>query len=68
MAEGTVKWFSSEKGYGFISREGEDDVFVHFSEIQGDGFKTLDEGQAVSFEVTQGDNGKTQATNVTMVE
>jgi CspA family cold shock protein len=68
MAEGTVKWFSSEKGYGFISREGEDDVFVHFSEIQSEGFKTLDEGQKVSFEVTQGDNGKTQATNVTIVE
>jgi CspA family cold shock protein len=68
MAEGTVKWFSSEKGYGFISREGEDDVFVHFSEIQSEGFKTLDEGQKVSFEVTTGDNGKTQATNVTVVE
>jgi CspA family cold shock protein len=68
MAEGTVKWFSSEKGYGFISREGEDDVFVHFSEIQSEGFKTLDEGQKVSFEVTTGDNGKTQATNVSIVE
>ncbi len=50
MAEGTVKWFNPDKGYGFISREDGDDLFVHFSEIQGDGFKTLDEGQAVSFD------------------
>jgi CspA family cold shock protein len=64
MADGTVKWFNPDKGYGFISREDGDDVFVHFSEIQGDGFKTLDEGQAVVFEVTTGQNGKLQATNV----
>jgi CspA family cold shock protein len=64
MAEGTVKWFNSEKGYGFISREDGDDVFVHFSEIQDEGFKTLDEGQAVEFEVTTGQNGKQQASNV----
>ena len=64
MAEGTVKWFNSEKGYGFISREDGDDVFVHFSEIEGDGFKALDEGQAVEFEVTTGQNGKQQASNV----
>jgi len=64
MAEGTVKWFNPDKGYGFISPEDGDDVFVHFSEIQGDGFKTLDEGQAVSFEVTTGQNGKLQASNV----
>jgi len=64
MAEGTVKWFNADKGYGFISHEGGDDVFVHYSEIQTDGFKTLDEGQAVSFEITTGQNGKLQASNV----
>ena len=64
MAEGTVKWFNADKGYGFISREDGDDLFVHFSEIQSDGFKTLDEGQAVTFEVTNGQNGKLQATKV----
>ncbi len=64
MAEGTVKWFNPDKGYGFISREDGDDVFVHFSEIEGEGFKTLDEGQAVSFEITTGQNGKMQASQV----
>ncbi|MDP2232887.1 MAG: cold-shock protein [Actinomycetota bacterium] len=64
MADGTVKWFNADKGYGFIEVEGQDDVFVHFSEIQGDGFKTLDEGQAVSFEITTGRNDKPQASNV----
>jgi CspA family cold shock protein len=64
MATGTVKWFNPDKGYGFISREGEDDVFAHFSEIQGEGFKTLDEGQKVEFEVTTGNNGKQQAVNI----
>ena len=64
MAEGTVKWFNAEKGYGFISQADGDDLFVHFSEIQMDGFKTLDEGQRVSFEVTTGQNGKLQASNV----
>lgn len=64
MADGTVKWFNPDKGYGFISREDGDDLFVHFSEIAGEGFKTLDEGQAVSFEVTTGQNGKLQASNV----
>ena len=64
MAEGTVKWFNPEKGYGFISQQGGEDVFVHFSEIKMDGFKTLDEGQKVSFEVTTGQNGKLQASNV----
>ena len=49
MEQGTVKWFNDEKGYGFISREAGDDVFVHFSAIQGDGFKSLEEGQAVTF-------------------
>ena len=64
MAEGTVKWFNPDKGYGFISREDGDDLFVHFSEIQMEGFKTLDEGQAVTFDVTVGNNGKEQASNV----
>ena len=53
MEQGTVKWFSNEKGYGFIEREGGDDVFVHFSAITMDGFKTLTEGQRVEFEVVQ---------------
>ncbi len=64
MAQGTVKWFNPEKGYGFISQEGGEDLFVHWSEIQMDGYKTLDEGVAVEFEVTTGDNGKLQASNV----
>ena len=64
MAEGTVKWFNPEKGYGFISQNDGEDLFVHFSEIKMDGFKTLDEGQRVSFEVTEGQNGKLQASNV----
>ncbi len=64
MAEqGTVKWFSNEKGYGFISREGGEDVFVHFSAIEGEGYKTLNEGQAVEFEIVDGPKGK-QAANV----
>jgi len=64
MAEGKVKWFNPDKGYGFIERDGGDDLFVHFSEIQGDGFKTLDEGQAVEFEEATGQNGKQQAVKV----
>ena len=65
MNNGTVKWFNAEKGFGFISNdEGGDDVFVHFSAIQGEGFKTLDEGQAVEFDITTGQNGKLQASNV----
>jgi len=64
MAEGKVKWFNPDKGYGFIEREGGDDLFVHFSEIQSEGFKTLDEGQAVSFTEAVGNNGKPQATQV----
>ena len=63
MEQGTVMWFNDEKGYGFISREAGDDVFVHFSAIQGDGFKTLEEGQAVTFDVETGDRGL-QAANV----
>jgi len=64
MAQGTVKWFNSEKGFGFIEVEGENDVFVHFSAIGGEGFKTLDEGQKVEFEVVDGNRGP-QAANVT---
>ncbi len=64
MAEGTVKWFNPDKGYGFIARPDGDDLFVHFSEIQMDGFKTLDEGDKVTFDVTTGQNGKLQASNV----
>ena len=63
MYKGTVKWFNAEKGFGFISREDGDDVFVHFSAIQGDGFKTLEEGQRVTFEVVDGQKGP-QAANV----
>ncbi|MCY9024404.1 cold-shock protein, partial [Priestia megaterium] len=54
MEKGTVKWFNAEKGFGFIERENGDDVFVHFSAIQSEGFKSLDEGQAVTFDVEQG--------------
>ena len=57
MATGTVKWFNADKGYGFITVDNGDDVFVHFSEIQGEGFKTLEEGQKVEFEITQGNRG-----------
>ena len=64
MAEGTVKWFNPEKGYGFISQNDGEDLFVHFSEIKMDGFKTLDEGAAVQFDVTTGQTGKLQASNV----
>ncbi|RSD29096.1 cold shock protein CspC [Mesobacillus subterraneus] len=63
MEQGTVKWFNAEKGFGFIEREGGDDVFVHFSAIQSEGFKSLDEGQKVSFDVEQGARGP-QAANV----
>ena len=64
MAEGTVKWFNPEKGYGFISQNDGEDLFVHFSEIKMSGFKTLNEGDAVTFEVTEGQNCKLQASNV----
>ncbi|MFH1703385.1 MAG: cold-shock protein [Nitrospirota bacterium] len=57
MAEGTVKWFNESKGFGFITQEGGKDVFAHYSEIEGDGFKTLAEGDLVSFEVVEGDKG-----------
>ncbi len=64
--QGTVKWFNGSKGYGFIERESGEDVFVHFSAIVSDGFRTLDEGQQVEFVVTQGQKGP-QAENVTML-
>ena len=63
MAEGTVKWFNDSKGFGFIEQEGGPDVFVHFSAIGGDGFKSLAEGQRVTFDVTDGPKGP-QAANV----
>jgi cold shock protein len=63
VATGTVKWFNPDKGYGFITQENGPDVFVHFSAIQGEGYRNLEENQAVEFEVTQGDKGP-QATNV----
>ena len=66
MEQGTVKWFSNQKGYGFITSESNVDVFVHHSAIQGDGYKSLDEGQQVEFEVQQGPKGK-QAINVAKV-
>jgi len=61
--QGKVKWFNAEKGFGFIEREGGDDVFVHFSAIQTDGFRTLEEGQEVEFDIVEGDRGP-QAANV----
>ena len=64
MPTGKVKWFNNSKGYGFIEKQGGGDVFVHFTEIQGDGFKTLNEGQQVEFDVVDGPKGK-QAANVT---
>ncbi|MEK4485970.1 cold-shock protein [Psychrobacillus sp. FSL H8-0484] len=64
MTQGTVKWFNAEKGFGFIEVEGGNDVFAHFSAIQGDGFKSLDEGQKVEFDVEDGQRGP-QAVNIT---
>lgn len=66
MAEGTVKWFNDSKGFGFIEQEDGEDVFVHFSAVQGDGFKTLSEGDRVEFEIQQGPKGL-QAANVMKV-
>lgn len=64
--QGKVKWFNAEKGFGFIEKEEGGDVFVHFSAIQSEGFKTLEEGQGVQFEVVEGDRGP-QAVNVTLI-
>ena len=66
MVKGKVKWFNNQKGYGFITPENGSDVFVHYSAVQGDGYKTLDEGQAVEFEIVKGDKGE-QATNVVKI-
>ncbi|MBS9336620.1 MULTISPECIES: cold-shock protein [Fructobacillus] len=63
MEKGTVKWFNGEKGYGFITRENGEDVFAHFSAIQGEGFKTLEDGQNVTFDVENSDRGL-QAVNI----
>ena len=68
MAQGKVKWFNGEKGYGFISMEDSDDLFVHYSEIQMDGYKTLKEDQLVEFEIVDGNDGKLQAVNVKVVD
>ncbi|WP_027108400.1 cold-shock protein [Lacticigenium naphthae] len=67
MTNGTVKWFSNDKGYGFIQYGQDEDVFVHFTGIDMEGFKTLNEGQSVQFEIVEGNRGP-QATNVTVVE
>lgn len=67
MSKGTVKWFNNQKGYGFISDESGNDVFVHFSGINAEGFKSLEEGAAVEFEVTDGAKGP-QAVNVTVIQ
>ncbi|MCZ2258360.1 cold-shock protein [Sporosarcina sp. G11-34] len=67
MYEGKVKWFSNEKGYGFIEADDGEDVFVHFTGVVGEGFKTLDEGESVSFEIIEGNRGP-QAANVLKIE
>jgi cold shock protein len=66
MAQGTVKWFNADKGYGFIAVEGSKDVFVHFSAITGSGYRSLEEGQKVEFDITQGQKGP-QAENVKVI-
>ena len=66
MNNGTVKWFNAEKGFGFIEREDGSDIFVHFSGIAGEGYKTLEEGQKVDFDITEGQRGE-QATNVVVM-
>lgn len=66
MSTGKVKWFNAEKGYGFITSDEGKDVFVHYTSIQADGFRSLEEGQAVSFDVVEGDRGQ-QAANVTVI-
>ena len=66
--EGVVKWFNNAKGYGFLGRDGGADVFTHYSAIQGDGYKSLKEGDSVSFDVIQGETGKPQADQVTLTK
>lgn len=66
MVQGTVKWFNADKGFGFIAVEGEEDVFVHWSKIKSDGYKTLEDGQSVHFEVVAGDKGR-EANEVSVV-
>ena len=66
MAKGTVKWFNNKKGYGFITPESGDDIFVHYSAISDEGYRSLDEGQAVEFDVVEGPKGK-QASNVVKI-
>jgi CspA family cold shock protein len=65
--QGTVKWFNGDKGYGFVTQEGGPDLFVHYSEIQSSGYRSLEEGQKVEFEITDGKKGK-QASSVTVVK
>jgi CspA family cold shock protein len=67
MATGNVKWFNAGKGFGFIEQEGGEDLFAHFAEIKSKGFKSLEEGQAVSFDVGTGKNNKPRATNVRVI-
>ena len=66
MARGTVKWFNASKGYGFIEQESGEDIFVHYSAIEQEGFKTLNEGDQIEFDISEGENGKSQAVNVKM--
>ena len=68
VAEGRVKWFNANKGYGFIEQDEGDDVFVHFSAIEGDGYKSLNENDRVEFEIVTGNNGKTQAAKVVKID
>lgn len=68
MAQGTVKWFNPQKGFGFISKEDGEDIFVHYSEIEMDGYKTLHDGDVVEFDVAEGADGKEQAAHVILVE
>lgn len=67
MNQGTVKWFNADKGYGFIAQDGGEDIFVHFSAIQGNGYKSLSEGQRVTFDVERGQRGM-QATNLNVIQ
>lgn len=68
MAEGKVKWFNGDKGYGFIEQEDGEDIFVHFSAIEGEGYKSLNENDRVQFEIIKGNNGKLQAAKVVKID